>query len=127
RALPGERTVCTDGRTAMFLAAFAGATVNAGHDQLTPDLPARLAAFDAFMSTPAPWTERVAWMTAAGCRWLVLTPKAMAARGPADFPDDAVAARGRTWVLLGPAEPRPAGGSSGSAHPGHSRTPTNPP
>lgn len=127
RALPGERTVCTDGRTAMFLAAFAGATVNAGHDQLTPDLPARLAAFDAFVSTPAPWSDRVAWMAAAGCRWLVLTPKAIAARGPADFPDDAVAARGRTWVLLGPAEPRPAGGPSGSAHPGRSPTPTNPP
>ncbi len=104
RSLPHPRTVCTDGRTGMFLAAFAGATVNAGHDQLTPDLPARLAEFDTFVQTPAPWPQRASWMQDAGCRWLVLTPKTVAGLPPDDFPESRVAARGRTWVLLGPAD-----------------------
>ncbi len=104
RSLPGERTVCTDGRTGMFLAAFAGASVFAGHDQLTPDLPARLAEFDAFLETAAIWPERAAWMAKRGCRWLVLTPKTVAAHGPDEFPEAVVAARSRTWILLGPVD-----------------------
>lgn len=111
RALPGERTVCTDGRTGMFLAAFGAAAVNAGHDQLTPDLPARLGEFDAFLRTPAPWAERAAWMARAGCRWLVLTPTSLAARAPDEFPDALVAARGRTWVVIGPVDGAPRAGS----------------
>jgi hypothetical protein len=107
RALPSERTVCTDGRTGMFLAAFGAATVQAGHDQLTPDLAGRLAAYDAFLDTPAPWADRAAWMARTGCRWLVLTPKALARRGAGEFPDAVVAARGRTWVLIGPVDGAP--------------------
>ena len=100
--LPEPRTVCTDPRTAMFLAGFAAAKVNTGHDQLTPNLNQKAAEFHEFSTTPASWDLRVKWMQDAGCQWLVLTPKTVAALPKDNFPEPVKA--GKTWVIVGPAE-----------------------
>jgi len=105
RGLPGDaadRTVFTDARTGLFLAAFGGATVFAGHNELTPDFPQKMRVIREFFERPASWPARVATIRAAGCRWLVMDPEDAAALGPDGPPADLLVARGRTWGIWGP-------------------------
>ncbi|HOU54205.1 MAG TPA: hypothetical protein PLQ97_09790 [Myxococcota bacterium] len=104
RALPEPRTVMADARTGMFLAGFAGATVYAGHDQLTPSLPQKVESLKAFLEAPAPWSHRLAFLRQVGARWLVTDPR----RPPPGIgedpglPPEGPLASGRTWALWGP-------------------------
>jgi len=104
RALPGPRTVLADARTGMFLAGFAGATVYAGHDQLTPRLPDKIASLKAFLEQPAPWSHRLEFLRRVGARWLVTDPRhpPPGVAGEAGLPAAGPVAAGRTWAIWGP-------------------------
>lgn len=104
RGLPGPRTVLADARTGMFLAGFAGATVFAGHDQLTPDFAGKFASLKAFFTQPAPWAHREAFLRRVGARWLVTDPRKPppGAQGRDGLPPGPPVASARTFAIWGP-------------------------
>ncbi len=104
RDLPGPRTVLADARTGMFLAGFAGASVFAGHDQLTPDLPRKVESLKAFLEQPAPWSHRREFLRRIGARWLVTDPRRPppGAGEEGGLPPEGPVASGRTWAIWGP-------------------------
>ncbi len=106
RELPEPRTVMADARTGMFLAGFAGATVFAGHDQLTPHLEQKMASIKAFLQEPAPWSHREAFLRRVGARWLVTDPRRPppGLEGQDGLPPGHPVASGRTWALWGPVD-----------------------
>jgi len=106
RALPGPRTVLADARTGMFLAGFAGASVFAGHDQLTPRLPEKIASLKAFLEEPAPWSHRRDFLRRVGARWLVTDPRhpPPGLGEESGLPPEGPAASGRTWAIWGPVD-----------------------
>jgi hypothetical protein len=102
RNLPGERTVMVNARAGMYLAAFSGATVFAGHDQLTPALPDRIASIDAFFGQPSTWAHRRDLLLGTGARWVIVDPRHPVPGDP--FPPALLHAAARTWALYGPVD-----------------------
>ncbi len=97
--LPEPRTVFTDARRAMHLAAFAGARVFAGHPELTPRFGRKMKAIEDFYDPDRTWEDRARILRDSGCRWLVLDladARAMGDHGP---PTDTFLASGTTWAL----------------------------
>lgn len=97
--LPEPRTVFTDARRAMYLAAFAGARVFAAHPELTPRFGRKMKAIDDFFDPGLTWEARGRLLRDSRCRYLVLDladARAMGDHGP---PADTLVASGTTWVI----------------------------
>ncbi len=99
RRLPEPRTVFTDARRAMHLAAFAGARVFAAHPELTPRFGRKMKEIEDFYDPDRTWEDRARVVRDSGCRYLVLDradARAMGRHGP---PRATRVATGETWVL----------------------------
>jgi hypothetical protein len=102
--------IFADPRNSLFIAAATDAYVFVGHHEVSPDFVKKMKTVEQFMTTRMTWDQRKTILRDANCRWIVTDPWTAdnvlydtTFRNPATSVGFKEFARGKSWILVGPA------------------------